>query len=260
MNKGLLVVSFGTSVSETRKKTIEAIEAELAAAFPERRTYRAWTSGIIRKKLLRTENLAIDSVEEALERMLADGITDLLVQPTHMLPGAEFAKAEAALREYAPRFGSVSLGKPLLSDEADVRRMAGILEDTFYYVPPAELLALMGHGSETAEPNVYLLLNEAFDKDGYRHFRVGTVEATPGFAPITEAAKERKPTRIHLLPFLVVAGDHALNDMAGEEADSWASRLRSRGYEVDCILRGLGEYPKVRAAYVEHAKRAEALR
>ena len=257
MSKGLLVVSFGTSVAETREKTIAAIEKDLAAAFPERKAYRAWTSSIIRRKLKTTENLAVDSVEEALERMLADGIADLVVQPTHMLPGEEFGKVTRALEAYAPRFERLRLGKPLLTDSSDVQAVAAVLEDTFSDVGDDEMLALMGHGSADAKPNFYLLLTEAFRKDGKPNFCVGTVEEDPGFTPILAAARERKPKRIRLLPFMVVAGDHALNDMAGEGEDSWAGMLRKEGFRVECILKGMGEYPRVRAMYVEKARKAE---
>lgn len=257
MSKGLLIVSFGTSVPETRKKTIEAIEADLAAAFPERKAYRAWTSSIIRRKIKTTENLFVDSVEEALERMKADGITDLLVQPTHMLPGEEYGKVVRAVEASGAGFARLRLGKPLLTDEADIRAVAAVLEDAFSDVGGDELLALMGHGSADAQPNFYLLLTEAFKKDGKGNFIVGTVEEDPGFAPVLAAAKERKPKRIRLIPFMVVAGDHALNDMAGEGEDSWAGTLRKEGYAVDCILKGMGEYPQLRAMYIEKARQAE---
>ncbi len=258
MSKGLLVVSFGTSVAETREKTIAAIERDLAAAFPERKFYRAWTSGIIRRKLSATEGLEIDSVEEALERMQADGITDLLVQPTHMLPGEEYGKVLRALDAAASRFARLRLGKPLLTAEADVNAVAALLEEAFSDVGPDELLALMGHGSAEAEPNYYLLLAEAFRRDGKDNFCIGTVEEAPGFAPVLEAARARKPKCVRMLPFMVVAGDHALNDMAGEGEDSWAGMLRKEGFAVDCILKGMGEFPRLRAMYTAKAKQAEA--
>ena len=258
MSKGLLVVSFGTSVAETRKKTIEAIEADLAAAFPERKAYRAWTSSIIRRKLRNLGELEVDSVEEAMERMLSDGITDLLVQPTHILPGGEYGKIVSAVNTAAAgRFSRLRLGKPLMTSEADVQAVAAILEQEFSCVGPDEMLALMGHGSAEAEPNYYLLLADAFQKDGHPNFIVGTVEEDPGFAPILAAARERKPKMILLLPFMVVAGDHALNDMAGDDEDSWASMLRKEGFQVECILKGMGEYPSIRAMMAHKARQAD---
>ena len=259
MSKALLAVSFGTSFAETREKTIEALERSLAAAFPERKPYRAWTSSIIRKKLLKTENLQIDSVEEAMERMLSDGVTDLLVQPTHLMVGEEFRKAEESVLAYRDRFESITLGTPLLTTREDLLRMAKVLEKSFEQVKEDEMLALMGHGSAVAEPNPYEIINEALAADGFGRFRIGTVEFAPGFEPLLAEARARKPKKIWLAPFMLVAGDHACNDMAGEEEDSWASRFAAAGFETACLLRGLGEYPAVRELYAEHAGKASTL-
>ncbi len=259
MSKALLVVSFGTSFAETRKKTIEALEASLSAAFPERKPYRAWTSSIIRKKLLKTEGLQIDSVEEAMDRMLSQGITDLLVQPTHLMIGEEYRKAAEAIKAYQGRFSRMALGAPLLTTEADLLRMAKVLEESFGQVKENEMLALMGHGSAAAEPNPYVIINNALAADGYARFQIGTVEFEPGFEPLLETARKDKPKKIWLAPFMLVAGDHACNDMAGEEEDSWASRFRASGFETTCLLRGLGEYPAVQAMYAAHAGEAAVL-
>ncbi|MBR4703790.1 MAG: sirohydrochlorin cobaltochelatase [Oscillospiraceae bacterium] len=258
MSKALLVVSFGTSYAETRKKTIEALEGALASAFPERKAYRAWTSSIIRKKLLRTEGLQIDSVEEAMERMLSQGVTDLLVQPTHMMIGEEYQKAVEGIKAFQGRFSRLALGTPLLTSEEDLRRMAKVLEESFPQVKENELLALMGHGSAVAEPNPYVIVNRALAADGYSRFQIGTVEFEPGFEPLLEAARAGKPEKIWLAPFMVVAGDHACNDMAGEE-DSWASRFQAAGFETVSLLRGLGEYSAVQDMYVSHAREAVVL-
>lgn len=259
MSKALLVVSFGTSFAETRKKTIEALEASLAEAFPDRKPFRAWTSSIIRKKLLKTEGLQIDSVEEALERMLSQGVTDLLIQPTHLMIGEEYRKAAEAVKAYRGRFSRIALGSPLLTTEADLLRMAKVLEESFGQVKEDEMLALMGHGSAVAEPNPYEIINGALAADGYARFRIGTVEFEPGFEPLLEAAKAKRPRKIWLASFMLVAGDHACNDMAGEEEDSWASRFRAAGFETACLLRGLGEYPAVQAMYAAHAGDAAEL-
>ncbi len=259
MKNGLLVVSFGTSCFETRALTIEAIERELSAAFPERRFYRAWTSGFIRKKLKASEGLSIDSVPEAMERMLADGVTDLLIQPTHMMAGEEYASLVSDIEAFKPRFSSLRMGRPLLAEAEDVRALAKALEKIFAEVGAGDMLALMGHGSAFVKDNPYEKLNELFAQDGFAHFRVGTVEFEPGFAPILEAARLRRPGKIYLAPLMVVAGDHALNDMAGSEEDSWSSRLKAEGFEVISVLKGMGEYASVREMYVSHANEAKLI-
>ncbi len=258
MKKALLVVSFGTSVPATRERTITALEYALASAFPDRTFYRAWTSGMIRKKILSEEGLKIDSVAGALERMAADGVKDLLVQPTHLLDGEENQIMIHAVRAAAGSFDSIRIGAPLLRSEEDLDRLADIMIRE-YPLEPDQLFAWMGHGSSEMKWNVYTRLNEIFARKGAENVAVGTVEFEPGFAPVQNAILSRKPRRVCLAPLMVVAGDHAVNDMAGDEEDSWKSLVAAQGCEPLCILRGLGEYEAVRAMYIEHAKAAEAL-
>ena len=258
MKKALLVVSFGTSVPATRERTITALEYALASAFPDRTFYRAWTSGMIRKKILSEEGLKIDSVPGALERMAADGVTDLLVQPTHLLDGEENQIMTSAVRAAAGSFETMKIGAPLLYTEEDLERLADIMIRE-YPLENDQIFAWMGHGSAEMKVNVYTRLNEIFAAKGADKVFVGTVEFEPGFAPIQNGILEKKPRRVCLAPLMVVAGDHAVNDMSGDEEDSWKSLVEAQGCEPLCILRGLGEYEAVRAMYVEHAKAAAAL-
>ena len=258
-NKGLLVVSFGTSVEETRERTIGAIEKALAAAFPEHRLYRAWTSGVIRRKLLRTVGLQIDSVEEALERMAADGVTELLVQPTHLLDGEENRLMTEAIRAAAGRFAQVKIGAPLLVSPEDLKALADAVSEICPALGEDEIFAWMGHGSSELKENVYVALNELFAREGRKNMLVGTVEFEPGFEPIEEYIRSRKPRKVYLAPLMVVAGDHAVNDMSGDEDDSWKSCVAALGAEPVCILKGLGEYEAIHRLYVDHAKNAAAL-
>ena len=259
MKQALLAVSFGTSHAETRKRTIEAIERDLRDAFPERDFYRAWTSGFVRKKLKETEGLVIDSVPEAMERIRSDGIGDVLVQPTHMLAGGEFEKTEEEIRARRSHFSQIRLGAPLLAEQEDLLSLASALKEAFSGILKTDLLALMGHGSENLADNPYEQLNQIFSAGGLDNFRAGTVEHAPGFAPVLHAARERRPGKIYLAPLMVVAGDHALHDLCGPAEDSWESRLRREGYETVGILKGLGEYERIRAQYVAHARRAAAI-
>lgn len=254
--KGLLAVSFGTSYPETRRRTIEAIENDLARAFPERRLYRAWTSGMLRRKVERTEGLHIPSVAEALEQMAAEGVADVLVQPTHLLTGEEFENTRQAVAAAAPRFDALAMGEPLLACPADIAAMAKAVEQVYGDLSGGELLALMGHGSAAMTFPAYELLEEQFRRDGYPHFCIGTVEFTPGIAPVLRRIRREKPERVHLAPLLVVAGDHALNDMSGDDPDSWKNQIAALGCRVVCHVSGLGEFDPVRSLYVAHAKAA----
>ena len=255
--KALLVVSFGTSFDDTREKTIDAIENDLQKAFPDRAFYRAWTSKKICKKLA-SRGVVYDSVAEAARRMASDGVTDVLVQPTYMIPGMEYVWMLEDLVK-GPKFESVTVGKPLLCDEADVADLAAAMERTYPDVKDDEMLVWMGHGSEKREFPAYELLDAQFAKDGYPQFCIGTVEFLPGFEPVQARVKERAPKKVYLAPLMIVAGDHANNDMAGDEPDSWKNLIGAMGPETECFLRGMGEYPAVRAMFIEHAKKAKAL-
>lgn len=257
MKKALLVVSFGTSVPETRERTVFALEYALSRAFPDRTFYRAWTSRIIRRKILELEDLAIDSVHGALDRMIADGVEDLLVQPTHLLDGEENRIMTEAIQAVADKFARVRIGAPLLSTQADLEEIADILLRE-YPLQDDQLFAWMGHGSEEMKENVYVRLNEILAEKGADNVVVGTVEFAPEFTPVLERIRARKPRQVCLAPLMVVAGDHAVNDMSGDEPDSWKNRVAAEGCEPLCILKGLGEYESVRAMYIEHAKAAEA--
>ena len=257
--KGLMVVSFGTSVEETRERTIGAIERSLAEAFPEYKLYRAWTSGVIRRKLMKTVGLHIDSVEEALERMAADGVEEVLVQPTHLLDGEENRLMTEAVQAAAGRFSAVRIGAPLLVTPADLEALADAAAEICPELEPDQLFAWMGHGSSELKENVYVALNELFAREGRGNMVVGTVEFEPGFAPIEDCIREKKPAKVYLAPLMVVAGDHAVNDMSGDEEDSWKSLVAKLGAEPACILKGLGEFEAIRRLYVRHAQNAAAL-
>ena len=259
MSKAILVVSFGTAYAETRKKTIEAIEQDLAAAFPERKLYTAWTSGMIQRKLKKLGEATRDTLTEALEKMERDGVTDVLVQPNFLQAGYEMRLAEETLSAWKQRFARIALGTVLVAGQADLDALAAALEAHFSAVGAEEALVLMGHGSEGADFYPYELLTEAFRRDGRENFCVGTVEFDPGIAPALELVRERKPQKTYLAPLMIVAGDHAINDMAGDEPDSWKNRIAALGTETQCILKGLGEYPEVRALFIRHANAAAPL-
>ncbi len=259
MSKAILVVSFGTAYAETRKKTIEAIERDLADAFPERKLFTAWTSGMILRKLKKLGEETRDTLPEALERLSRSGVTDLLVQPTFLQAGYEMRTARETLEAWKGRFERVSLGDVLVSGPEDLNALAKALEDHFAGVGADEALALMGHGSEGADFYPYEKLTEAFRRDGRENFCVGTVEFAPGIEPVLELVRARRPKKTYLAPLMIVAGDHAVNDMAGDEPDAWKNRIAALGTEPVCVLKGLGEYAEVRDLFIRHARAAVSL-
>lgn len=249
--RAILVVSFGTSYEETRKKTIEQIEKDIQAQYPEFPVYRAWTSGMIRRKLLKRDGLYIMDIKEAMEQMAADGIREVAVQPTHVINGIENDRMTADVLSFGDRFERIVTGTPLLTDQEDKDRVIRAVIDTIG-PSPEEALVLMGHGTEHYANSIYAALDYQFKDMGYSNVFMGTVEAYPPFESLEKQVKALRPKRIILAPFMIVAGDHATNDLSGADADSWKSRFEAAGYEVDCVLKGLGEYPGVRQVLLEH--------
>ena len=256
--QAILAVSFGTSHFDTLEKTIAAIEAELAAAFPERTLRRAFTSGMILRKLEK-EGTHIDDVPQALERLAAEGYADVVVQPTHILNGDEYDKLMAQATPFAGRFARLAFGKPLLTSLEDYQALAAALEADLPAPSEGAAVLFMGHGTGHWSNAAYAQLEYLLHDRGRRDVVIGTVEGYPGFGEALRRLKERPGLeRVELRPLMVVAGDHAKNDLAGEEPDSWRSRLGAEGYGVTCTLRGLGEYPAVRAIFAAHARAAES--
>lgn len=252
---GILVVSFGTSYPETCRKTIEKIEDEIRAACPEHSVYRAWTSGMIRRKVLKRDGIRIFGVEEALGQMKADGMEEVIVQPTHVINGIENEEMTKAVMKFENQFQSISIGTPLLTAQKDNEEVIkAVLEE----MQPSdeELLIFMGHGTEHHSNAVYAALNFILKDMGQENVFIATVEAYPSVDHVVKEAAKRNRKKVRLAPFMLVAGDHANNDLAGEDEDSWKSILEKEGYEVSCDLKGLGEYPGIRAVYMEHLQEA----
>lgn len=255
--KAILAVSFGTSHRDTLAVTIEAIEKELAAAFPERAFRRAFTSGVICRKLRERDGLEVDSPAGALERLAREGVTDVVIQPTHVINGEEYDKLLSQAAPFACAFARLAVGKPLLTTVEDYRTVA---EAILAEVPAARAdtaLVFMGHGTEHIVNPSYTQLEYVFHDLGREDILIGTVEGYPSLDEVVRRLQERPAVRrVLLLPLMVVAGDHAKNDLSGRAPDSWNNRLAALGYETECGLRGLGEYAGIRALFTAHAKGA----
>ena len=254
MKKGILVVSFGTSHLDTLEKTISVIEKEIADRFPEASVYRAFTSGMIIRKLKRTEQIHIDTVTEALQRMSRDGIEEVIVQPTHIINGIENDRMMEDLMEHMSLFRRIRVGKPLLSSVDDYKKsIHAVMAET--ELSEGEMLVLMGHGTDHHANSAYPTLEYTFHALGYNQVLVGTVESFPELKNVMAKLKIAEKKKVALMPFMLVAGDHAKNDMAGEE-DSWKSELEEEGYEVRVIMKGLGEFSGIRKIFLEHIEEA----
>ncbi len=256
--KALLVISFGTSYAGARKKTIEAAEAALSQAFPEYDLRRAFTSHGVINKLRKRDNLEVDTVAQAVEKLHAEGYTEVLVQPLHVVNGAEYHLVVKELKPHAAKFRKLSIGFPLLTHHRDYAAVVDALRAELPARQPDNAVVLMGHGTEHPADSAYAALDYVFKDEGLPQVYVGTVEGYPTLDTVIKRLEADKIKKILLMPFMLVAGDHAVNDMAGDEADSWKSILEGRGYEVETRVAGLGELEKIRQIYVEHARAALA--
>ncbi len=253
MEKAILVVSFGTSYNETRKKTLDRIEEDVRNAFPEYGVFRAWTSGMIRSKLLKRDGVYIPDVKEALEKLAKDGVREVIVQPTHMINGYENDAMAAAVESMRDSFERVSVGAPLLSSGEDNSK---VLQVTVEELHPGEdeALVLMGHGTEHYADAVYAALDYRLKDMGHMDFYMGTVEGYPPLESVVRMVKKSDVRKVLLAPFMIVAGDHAMNDLSGDAEGSWKSVFEREGYEVRCILKGLGEYEGIRRIFLDHIR------
>lgn len=255
--KALLVISFGTSYGETRRKTLDAIEQDLREAFADYEFRRAYTSPTIIRILKNRDRMEVDNVEQALARLARDGYKTVVAQTTHVIHGFEYDKMMEMIARFSNRFETLVCGEPLLTGEEDYRQAARIMgKELAGYRGPGTDIMLMGHGTEHVANASYARLQQAFLQEGFDDFLVGTAEVSPTLDNMMKLARQHKSVKTVLTPFLVVAGNHAVRDMAGDGETSWKSRFEQEGYQVECVMKGLGEYPGIRKIYVEHALEA----
>ena len=253
--KELLVVSFGTSYNDSRRLTIGAIEEAMEQSFPDYSVRRGFTSQIIIDRVKNRDHIAMDNVKEALERARDNGVKELVIQPTHLMDGLEYGDLVEEAAQYSDAFEKVAVGKPLLTSEEDFKAVAqAIAEDTAQYDDGDTAICFMGHGTEAQANQVYAKMQETLSAAGYDHYYVGTVEASPSLEDVMEAVKKGGYKRVVLKPLMIVAGDHANNDMAGDDEDSWKNIFEKEGYEVICLLNGLGELEAVQQLFADHAR------
>lgn len=251
MKQALICASFGTTVANGRKD-LEAVEQALQAVASDRPFCRAWTSRIIRKRMA-ARGESVDGLPEALEKLAAAGYDRVAVQPTHLLYGYEYDKIKSEIAPYQSRFAHLALGKPLLADTHDLQTVARLLGEA-YPAQPGEVLVLMGHGTEHFAGVVYPALQSVFALQGRNDVFVAAVEGWPALAEVLPQILVSGCRKAHLVPLLLVAGDHACHDMAGEQAESWKSQLEAAGLSVRCTLEGLGRLEGIQKMYCAKLK------
>ena len=275
--KELLVVSFGTSFNDSRATDIKGIEDALAQAFPDWSVRRAFTAQIIINHVQARDGEKIDNMDQALERAVANGVKTLVVQPTHLMHGAEYDEMCEALDAYKDKIENIVVAEPLLGEvgndatviNADKEAVAkavvaaavadGKFESIAKAAEDGTALVLMGHGTAHVAKVTYSQMQTQMEKLGYKNVFIGTVEGEPeetSCEAVIEAVKAAGYTKVVLRPLMVVAGDHANNDMAGDDEDSWKSMVEAAGLTVECQIAGLGRIDAVQELYVAHTQAA----
>ena len=259
----VLVVSFGTSFNDSRRLTIGAIEAAMEKAFPGYDVRRGFTADIIINHVYRRDDVKIDNITEAIQRAIDNGVQNLLVQPTHLMKGFEYDDVVEEMEQYKDKFKNLVIGEPILTDdEAFDIVIDTITTDTAQYLDGQTAICFMGHGTEHEFNKVYAEMQQKLTEKGYKDYFIGTVEAEPSLQDVVDTVKAAGYTKAILQPLMIVAGDHANNDMADpEDEESWVSLFAAAGIEATPILKGLGQYEAIQDLLVEHLKTvaAEAL-
>ena len=257
----ILVVSFGTSYNDSRHITIGAIEDAIRETYPDYDVRRAFTAQIIIDKLAERDGIVIDNFEQAMDKLVEEGVQKVVVQPTHLMAGYEYTDVLNSLQQnYADKFDAIVLGDPLLTSDEDYNEVVeAICDATAAYDDGQTAICFMGHGTEADSNDDYTHLQQVLTDAGHTSYFVGTVEATPTFDDVVAAAQAAGFTRAVLRPLMVVAGDHANNDMADtEDPDSFASKFIAAGFEVECVVEGLGQLVAIDDIYVRHVADAIA--
>ena len=240
MEKAVLVTSFGTSHKDTRQKCLDSIENEVKAKYGSEKVERAYTSGVIRRIVEKKEGIHIFDQNEGLEALKNKGYDEIVTMSLHILDGIEYAKLN-------DKYGKIS--KPLLVNDEDFEKVVN--DEEFNSTEGNDAIVFMGHGSESAADSTYQRLQEEYLKAGKDNIFIATVEGQVTIEDVIQKLKGRGFSKILLKPFMIVAGDHAKNDMASDEEDSWKTILQNEGYEVTPLLKGMGEYEFIRKMFMD---------
>lgn len=244
----IAVISFGTTYIENAKKTIQAVVDEVSKNFKDSYVTQAYTSSIVRKNLS-DRGINILSPEDCFNSLIEKGFKNVIVLPTHIIEGEEYNKVLNCVEKFKNDFESITVCNPLITQDNISQIVNTIFESID--VDDNQYLVLMGHGSPTEANKIYHLLNDEISNRGVDNIYISTVEATPDVENAISKVKEYNPKEIILTPFMLVAGDHANNDMAID----WKDEFNKVGFkDIKCIIKGLGEYPQFRKIYIDRVR------
>ena len=243
MGKAVLVTSFGTSHKDAREKCLDSIQNKVEAKYGNERVERAYSSGIIRRILEKREGIRVFDQNEGLEALKNKGYNEIITMSLYILDGIEYSKLN-------DKYGKIT--KPLLATDEDYKKI--VTNEEFNNLEGNDAIVFMGHGSESIADKTYQKLQNEYIKTGKNNIFVATVDGEVTIDKVVEKLKKRKFKKILLKPFMLVAGDHAKNDMVSDEEDSWKTILQNEGYEVTSILKGMGEYEFIREMFMDKLK------
>ena len=258
----IVVMSFGTTYKETRKKTIDATVEAIKAAHPNTKVVTAFTSHIIRDRIQEKEGITYPTPEEALDQLKAEGYTRVALTTLDIIPGMEYNYDVAVYNLYKNNFKKMTLGTPLMywmgqeNQTDEVMEVVKAVSTQFPKVGKQDAVLIMAHGTPDPSNAYYAVIQDRIEEAGLKNTFIYTVEGTPNLEQVIPQLKARGIKNVTLMPFMMVAGDHANNDMAGNEPDSHKSILEKDGFKVDTYLHGLGENQNIRNIFVERANEA----
>lgn len=255
MKKAILLVSFGTKHKEALEKSIGGIVAYLQENFQEYTIYNAFTSQVVRKKIWEEYQIVIPSVEDAMEQMSRDGVTEVVVQPAYVVYGAEYKKLEKALTDYEKFFKTIKLGKPLLGEAKDYHACVKCLAEK-WKIGENEVVVLVGHGTKEEAQNAYRMLESVFHEEGYTNVYIGTVNQELSFMELTQKLKTIKKEErgtLRIIPFMIVCGEHIIQSILSEE-NGWLAQFKKMGFSASVVQCGLGEMKGIQHLFAEHMK------
>lgn len=255
--KAILFVSFGTTYTENKTITIDALKNKVSKLY-ETQGYDvklAFTSRQVIKKIYKRDGIRINTPEESLKQLKKDGYGTIIIQATHIINGVEADYLKNEVKEMQNDFYDIKLGDPLLTHVKDYKDTVKALQSQIGELKKDEAVVLIGHGTHHDATSAYSMMDYVLN-DSLGNVFVGTVEGFPTFHNVVRKLKKNKIKKVTLMPFMFVAGDHANNDIAGEEDDSWKTMLKKEGFEVEVYLHGLGENKNIQKLFIEHIEQA----
>lgn len=254
--KGILVVSYGSSYKEEREKSIGGIEQAIAEAFSEYKIYRAFTSESIIERIWKKEGYRVDTIGEALQRALADGVRKMVIIQTHLVKGIRYEAMEQAVASYNNQFEELYVVQPVLSVENHIEAFAqGLASIGNTYDDGRTAVCFVGHGIDEDTGTAYHILQQHLNAKGHGDFYIGTLSMYPTRTDIVECIQAKAvKQRIVLVPLMLVSGYHVRKDLAGVSENSWMNTFKRAGYDVECVKKGLGEEKFVQNMFVDHLK------